>query len=82
MDNIDKVAWEPDPDKGEWLPPADPNVTCSPELRTRVLNDFEAYHRDRRRRRLVTRLLVTVGVTLAVAAVVVAAIILWMRFGR
>jgi hypothetical protein len=78
MDNIDKIAWEPDPEKGEWLPPADPNVTCSPELHARVLNDFIEFHRDRRRRRLRTRLLVTVGVTLAV---VVAAILLWMRFG-
>jgi hypothetical protein len=76
--DIDKSALEPDAHGDEWLPPADPNITVSPELHARVLNDFIEFHRERRRRRLVTRLLVTVGVTLAV----VVTAILWMRFGR
>jgi hypothetical protein len=50
----------------EFLPPADPNVTCSRELRDRVLADFEHYHATRARKRIGRRVSViaTIGLIL------------------
>ncbi len=50
----------------EFLPPADPNVTCSSELRDRVLADFQNYHATRARKRTLRRVSVigSVGLVL------------------
>src|SRR5258708_2403262 len=42
----------------EFLPPEDPNITCSPALRTRVMHEFKNYDKALRRKR--TRIRMTV----------------------
>jgi hypothetical protein len=54
----------------ESLPPADPTVTCSRELRDRVLADFENYHAKRAQKRILRRVSViaTIGLIFSLAA--------------
>src|SRR5258708_34831336 len=52
----------------EFLPPADPNVTCSRELRDRVLADFQNYHATRARKRTLRRVSVMAAIGLVLMA--------------